>query len=152
MLLSQASGGANIWALLLPVLLLVLFWVVAIRPQRKRQREMVDMQSRLAPGQQVMTGAGLIATVHSIEGDVVTLEIAPGVHARHVRQAIVRIIEPSADATSTSSGEAKGEQTGSAGESSSSEGTQRSVRPVPRKRRDRSTGESSTSSNPISEA
>ncbi|MGW0226994.1 preprotein translocase subunit YajC [Actinopolymorpha singaporensis] len=95
MLLSQAAtgGGSSYWTLLLPILLLVLFWVVAIRPQRRRQRETTDMQSKLRPGQQVMTGAGLLATVHAVEDDAVVLEIAPGVYARHVRQAIVRIIE-----------------------------------------------------------
>ena len=94
MLLSQPAGGANVWALLLPILLLVLFWVVAIRPQRKRQREAADMQRQVQPGQQVMTGAGLLATVHAVEDDVVILEIAPGVYARHVRQAIVRVMDP----------------------------------------------------------
>lgn len=94
---SDATGatGGSIWALLLPILLLVLFWVVAIRPQRKRQRETLEMQRRIQPGQQVMTGAGLLATVRSVEDDVVVLEVAPGVHARYVRQAIVRIIDPS---------------------------------------------------------
>ncbi|WP_020573686.1 preprotein translocase subunit YajC [Actinopolymorpha alba] len=105
MLLSQAASGSSLWALLLPILLLVLFWVVAIRPQRKRQRETTDMQRQLQPGQQVMTGAGLLATVHAVEDDVVVLEIAPGVYARHVRQAIVRIVEPktsSSDSPSSS--------------------------------------------------
>ncbi|REF38235.1 preprotein translocase subunit YajC [Thermasporomyces composti] len=92
---ATAATGGSVWALLLPILLLVLFWVVAIRPQRKRQRETIEMQRRVQPGQQVMTGAGLLATVHSVEDDVVVLEIAPGVHARYVRQAIIRIIEPS---------------------------------------------------------
>ncbi len=102
MLLSQAATGTNVWALLLPILLLVLFWVVAIRPQRKRQRETASMQQQLHVGQQVMTGAGLIATVHAVDDDVVTLEIAPGVYARHVRQAIVRIMD---SASSSSDGD-----------------------------------------------
>lgn len=93
MLLSQAATGANLWTLLLPILLLVLFWVVAIRPQRRRQRETSEMQNKLHPGQQVMTGAGMMATVHAVEDDSVVLEIAPGVYARHVRQAIVRILD-----------------------------------------------------------
>ncbi|MEQ7122969.1 preprotein translocase subunit YajC [Actinopolymorpha sp. B11F2] len=123
MLLSSAAGGANVWALLLPVLLLVLFWVVAIRPQRKRQRETAEMQQKVQPGQQVMTGAGLLATVHSVEADAVVLEIAPGVYARHVRQAIVRIMDSptdgdsTADAESTSEDPAKG-----SGSSSTPEG------------------------------
>jgi preprotein translocase subunit YajC len=94
MFLSQAASGTNVWALLLPILLLVLFWVVAIRPQRKRQRATAQMQSEVVVGQQVMTGAGLLATVHAVEDDVVVLEIAPGVYARHVRQAVVRIMDP----------------------------------------------------------
>jgi preprotein translocase subunit YajC len=124
MLLSQATGGANVWALLLPVLLLVLFWVVAIRPQRKRQRETATMQQKVQPGQQVMTGAGLIATVHEVESDVVVLEIAPGVYARHVRQAIVRIMEPSeGDGDSTPEVDSKsGDSAKGSGSPSKSEG------------------------------
>jgi preprotein translocase subunit YajC len=124
MLLSQAAGGANVWALLLPVLLLVLFWVVAIRPQRKRQRETAQMQQKLQPGQQVMTGAGLLATVHAVEDDVVVLEIAPGVHARHVRQAIVRIMEPRTDGEDTTSdaGSKSEDSAKGSGSSSTSDG------------------------------
>jgi preprotein translocase subunit YajC len=123
MLLSGASSGANVWALLLPILLLVLFWVVAIRPQRRRQRETAEMQRQVQPGQQVMTGAGLLATVHAVEDDVVILEIAPGVYARHVRQAVVRIVEPTAggDGESTSVDE-PGEQSGDKAREKSSGG------------------------------
>jgi preprotein translocase subunit YajC len=85
--------------LLLPILLLVVFWVVAIRPQRKRQRATAQMQGQVVVGQEVMTGAGLLATVHAVEDDVVVLEIAPGVYARHVRQSIVRIMDPAKAST-----------------------------------------------------
>jgi preprotein translocase subunit YajC len=111
---ATAATGGSFWALLLPILLLVLFWVVAIRPQRKRQRETIEMQRRVQPGQQVMTGAGLLATVHAVEDDVVVLEIAPGVHARYVRQAIIRIIEPS----TAGDGQDSGPSTSSGGSSS----------------------------------
>jgi preprotein translocase subunit YajC len=116
MFLSQAASGTSVWALLLPILLLVLFWVVAIRPQRKRQRATAEMQTQVAVGQQVMTGAGLIATVHALEDDVVVLEIAPGVYARHVRQAIVRVMDTAKPATddATASGEDATEGDGSA--------------------------------------
>lgn len=99
MFLSQAASGTNVWALLLPILLLVVFWVVAIRPQRKRQRATAQMQGQVVVGQEVMTGAGLLATVHAVEDDVVVLEIAPGVYARHVRQSIVRIMDPAKAST-----------------------------------------------------
>jgi preprotein translocase subunit YajC len=129
MLLSGASSGANVWALLLPILLLVLFWVVAIRPQRRRQRETAEMQRQVQPGQQVMTGAGMLATVHSVEDDAVVLEIAPGVYARHVRQAIVRIVEPAAGAGDGKTGEKAGDTGGekpSDGASANGEGSSKS--------------------------
>lgn len=107
-----AQGGQaqfNPMTLLLPVLVLVFFWLVLIRPQRKRQREAANMQSQLQPGQEVMTGAGLFGTVVRIEDDVVVLETAPGIQQRFIRQAIVRVIEPKApdDASSldTTAGE-----------------------------------------------
>ena len=130
MLLSTAGGGANVWALLLPVLLLVLFWVVAIRPQRKRQRETAEMQQKLVPGQQVMTGAGLLATVHAVEADVVVLEIAPGVYARHVRQAIVRIMDSSADGDAGAKDASSSDTTSTAEDSSKGGGSSTKEGPI----------------------
>jgi preprotein translocase subunit YajC len=80
---------------LLPLLLIVVFfWFLILRPARNRQREVMNVQSAIAPGVQVMTSAGLFATVRSIEDDSVVLEIAPGVEVRYAKQAVVRIIEP----------------------------------------------------------
>lgn len=95
--LAQAGQAQfNPMTLLLPILVLVFFWLVLIRPQRKRQREAAQMQSQLQTGQEVMTGAGLFGTVVRIEDDVVVLETAPGIEQRFIRQAIVRTIEPKA--------------------------------------------------------
>jgi preprotein translocase subunit YajC len=77
---------------LLPILLLVVFYFLLIRPQQKQRREVAQLQSTIEPGVRVMTGAGLIATVVSIEGDEVELEVAPGVTNRYVRRAIMRVI------------------------------------------------------------
>jgi len=78
--------------LLLPVLLLVVFYFLLIRPQQRQRRDIAQVQSTIAPGARVMTGAGLIATVIAIEGDEVVLEVAPGVTNRYVRRAIMRVI------------------------------------------------------------
>jgi preprotein translocase subunit YajC len=79
---------------LLPlVLVLVVFWLFVIRPARNRQRELAQTQQAIRPGQQVMTSAGLHAGVVSVEDDVVVLEVAPGVHSRYARQAVVRVLD-----------------------------------------------------------
>lgn len=80
--------------LILPILLLVLFYFVAIRPSQRQRRQVAETQSRLEPGMEVMTGAGLFGTITRVEDEQVTLEIAPGVQARFLRQTIVRVVEP----------------------------------------------------------
>lgn len=99
----KAAGGFNIMTLILPIALIAVFYLLLIRPQRKRQREMATMQQGIQSGQEVMTGAGIIGTVASVRDDEVSLEIAPGVEARFAKQAIVRTITPVDESDSTDS-------------------------------------------------
>jgi preprotein translocase subunit YajC len=64
---------------------------------RRQQREVTELQARLAAGAEVMTGGGLFATVVDIEGEVVTLETAPGQESRWDRRAIARIVADAVD-------------------------------------------------------
>lgn len=79
-------------SLLLPVLLIAVFYFLLIRPQQRQRRQMAELQQSVAPGSKVLTSAGLLATVVAVEGDEVVLEVAPGVHSRYVRRAIVNVI------------------------------------------------------------
>lgn len=81
-------------SLLLPILLIAVFYFLLIRPQQKQRRQMAELQQSVQPGSKVMTSAGLIATVVEINDDEVLLEVAPGVHSRYVRRAIVNVIAP----------------------------------------------------------
>lgn len=80
-------------ALLLPILLIAVFYFLLIRPQQRQKRQMQEMQQTLMVGSRVMTGAGLIATVTAIEDNEVVLEVAPGVTNRYVRRAIVNVLD-----------------------------------------------------------
>ena len=75
------------------VLLLLGFFFLVVRPQRNRARELAAVRASLQVGSQVMTTAGLYATVAALDGDVVTLEVAPGVRSRYATTAIVRLVE-----------------------------------------------------------
>jgi preprotein translocase subunit YajC len=79
--------------LLLIVLLFGVMYFMMIRPQQKRRREAQQMQSALGPGDQIVTIGGLHASVLSVDDDVVTVEIAPGVPARFARPAIARVLK-----------------------------------------------------------
>jgi len=78
--------------LLLIVLLFGVMYFMMIRPQQKRRREAQAMQAALGPGDDVVTIGGLHATVVSVDDDVVTVEISPGVHVRFARPAIARVV------------------------------------------------------------
>ncbi|MFI6902248.1 preprotein translocase subunit YajC [Nonomuraea sp. NPDC050394] len=76
------------------VLLVVVFYFLLIRPQRKRQQEAVKMQNSLTPGTRVMTTTGLFATVVTVDNEDVILEVAPGIETRWVKAAIGRVVTP----------------------------------------------------------
>lgn len=82
-------------AALLPfVLILVVGWLLLIRPQRKRQQAMSQLHSSLTPGMEVMLAGGLFATILSVEDDSVVVEAAPGVDLRYLKQAVLEIRQP----------------------------------------------------------
>lgn len=64
------------------------------RKSRMQQKAAADFRANLAPGQEVMTGSGLFATIVEVEDDVVTLETSPGITSRWLRPAIAKLVEP----------------------------------------------------------
>jgi preprotein translocase subunit YajC len=91
------DGGSALSGLLLPLVLLVGMYLLLIRPQRARAKQMSAVRSRLQPGLRVITTAGLHARVVETGGDTVVLEIAPGVHATFATQAVVQLLDEPAD-------------------------------------------------------
>src|SRR5436305_13006674 len=77
-----------------PLLVLILLFVVRyaamIRPQQRRAREHQALVAAVQVGDEVMTTAGIFGTVTAVEGDVITVEISPGVVMRVARAAIGR--------------------------------------------------------------
>ena len=64
---------------LLPLAAIFLvFWLLIIRPQQRRQKALQDLRRALQPGDRVMLTSGIFATLVSSEGDRATVEIAPG--------------------------------------------------------------------------
>ncbi|MEV5709564.1 preprotein translocase subunit YajC [Actinoallomurus sp. NPDC052274] len=93
-----AKSGSNPLMSLLPlILIVVVFYFLLIRPQRRRQQQQSQLQNQLVPGQRVMTTAGMLATVAAVEDDALVLEIAPGVEARFVKQAIAQVLDDPSD-------------------------------------------------------
>jgi preprotein translocase subunit YajC len=80
---------------LIPLILVFgLMWLLLIRPQRRRSQAQVAMQDHMHKGDEIITAGGLHATVHSIEDDVLEVEIAPGTVVRLDRRAVAAVIPP----------------------------------------------------------
>jgi preprotein translocase subunit YajC len=89
--LAQAEGGgSSLVGLALPLLMIVGFYFLLIRPQRNRQKAQQALLSSLEVGDEVMTSGGIFGTITEIDDDegTVTVEIAPGTRVRMLRQGI----------------------------------------------------------------
>ena len=89
-LAQEGQSGSSLVGLALPVLLIVGFYFLLIRPQRNRQRAQQALVASLEVGDDVMTSGGIFGTIVDIDDDegTVTVEIAPGTRVRMLRQGI----------------------------------------------------------------
>ncbi|MQA82896.1 MAG: preprotein translocase subunit YajC [Streptosporangiales bacterium] len=82
------------------VAIIAVFYLLLIRPQQKRKKEMSNMQQALKPGAEVVTTAGMFARVVAMEGDdALLLEVAPGVTCKYMRQSVMRVVPEEQPAT-----------------------------------------------------
>lgn len=81
----------------LPLILIALvFWVLLIRPQARRAKELSAMQRSLSVGEEVILTSGVFGVVEQLEDDHALLVIAPGVTIKVARGAIGGVVRPDA--------------------------------------------------------
>lgn len=73
-------------------ILFVVMWVVMIRPQQKRQKELKAKQENLKTGDNVITIGGMHATVNSVSEETVSLRVADNTFVKYDRSAITTVI------------------------------------------------------------
>ncbi|MCD6639815.1 MAG: preprotein translocase subunit YajC [Nocardioides sp.] len=96
-------------AQLLPlVAILVLFWLIVIRPASRRQKDMVRLQQSLEVGQRVMLASGIFGTITALADDRVSIEVADGVVIQAARGAVSTVQPDPVDAPDEGTTEAGG--------------------------------------------
>lgn len=80
----QGLGIGNLLILLLPLILLAFLMM----QQRKRVRQVSDLQTSLQVGEEVVTTSGMYGRIVAFEDPAVVLEVAPGVRLRFDRRAV----------------------------------------------------------------
>ena len=87
---TTTSTGFNPASLLLPVLLIFVFYFLLIRPQRRQAQRQKDLLGSIEVGDEVLTTSGMYGIVREMDEDTVVVEISEGVDVRFVKAAISR--------------------------------------------------------------
>jgi preprotein translocase subunit YajC len=79
------------------VLLVVVGYLLLIRPARRRAQAAASLQAAISAGDEVMLSSGIYGVVVDVEDEVTHVELAPGTVIRVHRGAVTQIIkdEPS---------------------------------------------------------
>jgi preprotein translocase subunit YajC len=103
------------WVDYLPLLLLVvIFWLLIVRPARARQRAFLQTQSELSSGDKVMLASGIFGEIAGITDDTVQLRIAPNTVIEVKRQAIASVERSTPDGVASDPSDSSTPDTGSA--------------------------------------
>ena len=92
---AQVAGGPTggvTGQMLILVVFVVVFYFLLIRPQQKRANEHKAMLAKLAAGDEVATGGGIIGRIVEIDEAFVTLEIADGVRIKVQRLQVTSLV------------------------------------------------------------
>ena len=78
--LQAAEGGGAITSMVMMGLIFVVMYFFMIRPQQKRQKELVKFRESLKSGDKVITAGGIYAKVKEIKDNIAIIEIANNIN------------------------------------------------------------------------
>ena len=89
---AQPQQEAGIMQLVLMVGLFVMFYFIAIRPQRKRQKEHQELVSNLSKGDEVITTSGILGKINKLDDNYLTLQVADNVELKFQKASIHAVL------------------------------------------------------------
>ena len=93
----QAAGGGSAQFLIMMVLIFGVMYFLMIRPQQKKQKELVKFRNALEKGQKIVTAGGIYSTVKEVKEGYVLVEVDSNVAIRVDKNMVMR--DPSDIAT-----------------------------------------------------
>jgi preprotein translocase subunit YajC len=86
---AQAEGapppGGELFQIGFLIVLFGLFYFIAIRPQRKRQKEHAQMVAALNKGDEVITSSGMLGKIKSLDENYIVLSVSQNVELKFQR-------------------------------------------------------------------
>jgi preprotein translocase subunit YajC len=89
---AEKAGGGGLNFLFPTLLIIGIFYVVLIMPERKKQKQRKSMIDAMKKGDKVMTSSGIYGSVAQIQEEVIVLQVSDGVRMRFNRAAIQTIL------------------------------------------------------------
>lgn len=78
------------------IIIFAIMWLFMIRPQQKKQKEMVKFRDALQKGQKVITAGGIYGTVKEVKDMYVLMEVDSNVSIRVDKAMIMQAPEAAA--------------------------------------------------------
>lgn len=85
-----AAAGGNYTMLIMMVAIFAVMYFLMIRPQQKKQKEIVKWRNALQKGDKVLTAGGIYGKIKSVEDNVLTIEVAHEVEIRVDKNMVMR--------------------------------------------------------------
>ena len=83
---TQQTSAMGLGGMIIPLaIMFALLYFVAIRPQKKRDKELKEMQESLQVGDEVVTGGGIVGIVVSVGEDTVVIETGGAKHKLRIK-------------------------------------------------------------------
>jgi len=95
LLVLAAAEGPNIFSLLMPIVMIgVLFYLLIVRPEKRKQSDVAKMQANLKKNDHVVTAGGILGVVvNASQGaNEVTLRVDDNTRIRVLRSSILRVV------------------------------------------------------------
>jgi preprotein translocase subunit YajC len=90
---SAPSGPQSLLAgMALPIIMIVVFYFLLIRPQSKKAKEHRNMVAAIETGAEVVTSGGILGKVTEISEQFLTVEIADGVNVKVQRHTVAQVL------------------------------------------------------------
>ncbi len=91
-----ATGGSLISMLVIYAVIIGLMWFFLIRPQKKQQKQIEDMQNNIKVGDSVLLNSGMYGKVMDIIGDTLIVEFGlnKSVRIPVLKSTVARAAEP----------------------------------------------------------
>jgi preprotein translocase subunit YajC len=89
-----AQGGEQpnpIMQFLPLVLIVAVFYLFIIRPQKKRQKERQELVNKMEKGDKVVTSSGIHGKVAALEDNTILVEVADNVKLRFEKSAVTTV-------------------------------------------------------------